>query len=157
MPDGSPWTIGIAALGLGLSMFNLVRSVCANRPVVFLAPHVLGGTTDIRLNIVNMTNRPLLLRRVHAYPKHICAYGQEENRFDPTAFKPGVLGSITRRYTQLLAANESTHLGFRGLKRGDWCLLIVKWSQGFTILPWSIVWARHSVIRDLYTSADPPI
>ena len=138
-------------------MFNFLRALWAKRPLVFLEPHVIGGNTDIRVHIVNMTERPLLLRRIHAFPADVFTYGEGENGFDRTVFKRGFLGSITRRYTKVLSAHEGTYLGLLGLKEGGRCLFIVTWSQGYTIWPWPIVWARTGVVNDLYASVNPLI
>jgi hypothetical protein len=143
----------LGLIGTTLGVFNFLRALWANRPLVFLEPHVIGGSTDIRVHVVNMTERPLLLRRICAFPADVFTYGEGENEFDRTMFKRGFGGwSATRRYTMVLSANERTYLGLRGLKEGKWCLLIVTWSQGYTIWPWSIVWARTGVVNDLYAS-----
>lgn len=147
MSDSFSW---LGLVGATLGVFNFLRALWANRPLVFLAPFVIGGSTDIRVNIVNMTKRPLLLRRIRAFPADVFAHGEGENRFDLAGFERGVGGSATRRYIKVLPADERTYLGLEGLKEGKWCLLIVTWSQGWTIWPWSVVWARTSIVNDLH-------
>lgn len=157
MSDNLSWTAIAALIGASLGVINLVRSMWVDRPIIFLAPAAFGGTTNLRLNIINMSKRPLLLRRVSVYPKDIYLYSDSENMFDRTLFEPGPFGSITRRFTKIVHSSEDTFLALFGLERGGWCILIVTWSQGYTIWPWSVVWEPVRVINDLCDAANPVV
>jgi hypothetical protein len=151
------WQVWAAVIGAVLGITNLVRSLSASRPTFQLSPRVVGGEAQIRLEVVNLARQPLLMRNIRIYPDGIYPYDEDENGFDRTGFRRTWLHMTERRFVKIIPAEEKQSIHLYGLERGGWCVVVLRWSQGNTLLPWSIVIGRRALIRDLFDSVCPQV
>jgi hypothetical protein len=155
MLEGLTWQAAAAWLGAALGIVNLIRSAWVNRPVFHLDAVRLSGTTRFSLEIINMSNRPLLVRRIRIIPKTIWPFDESENTFDLPS-RSQRFNMIDHRWVKVLGVKESKSLPLIGLKREGWFVLLITWSQS-SFWPWSIVWATPGEIKDLNDSVNPLI
>lgn len=133
------WQAIAAWVGTVLGVLNFFIAIVAKRPVFTVECRVIAGEAEAHLRITNIGERPLLVRRV-------CIRSVD-----------GDIAPLDHadRFLKIVQPSESSLTPLVGLKRGSWCLVLIRWSQQRLAVPWSVLIIRSRLSRDIFDAMDP--
>lgn len=152
------WQAAAAWVGAGLGVLNFLIALISSRPsFTFECQKGVAGEVDAQLRITNTGNRPLLIRRVRIWSKcnKIVASDHADLDTDRTGIRRTMLAHQEGRFLKVIQPGNVGSIQLVDMSRGDWCFVLIRWSQQPSSLPWTPRLITRGLCRDIFDAVDP--